>query len=142
MFYSEEPQFEGATYLLRWGLPAAWPGAPPAVSACWQRQRGPGLAGLPGCAPCTRRSHPPALPAPAGQPACFPPTHARPRLLPLACSRHSKDKRSLMLGWICVLAVKVEPACVLEPDQLQVGALGGRAGVGGWVGMAASFLRL
>ncbi len=33
----------------------------------------------------------------------------------------SKEKRSLMLGWILVLAVRLEQGCVLEPEALQVG---------------------
>ncbi|KAI7844622.1 hypothetical protein COHA_001712 [Chlorella ohadii] len=31
----------------------------------------------------------------------------------------SKEKRSLMLGWILVLAVRLEQGCVLEPEALQ-----------------------
>lgn len=31
----------------------------------------------------------------------------------------SKDKRVLLLGWVLVLAVRVEAQCCLEPEHLQ-----------------------
>ena len=48
----------------------------------------------------------------------LPPTKpAAPAPLPLP--PRSKEKRSLLLGWILVLAVRVEPQCCLEADSFQ-----------------------
>lgn len=100
IFYNEEPGYEGQnTYLLRWVGGRA----------------GDGMLLLPGC-DCWVTPPPKTTPHPYL-------THALTPKSPVC----SKDKRSLMLGWILVLAVKVEQGAVLEPEQLQVGGrLAGR----------------
>lgn len=48
-----------------------------------------------------------------------------PSLLPATPFACSKDKKSLMLSWILVLAVRVEPLCTLDVEQFQVGKCSG-----------------